>query len=60
MGGGWRDSQGSCFWGMENFPLKMGGMEKDVCTLCVILMEDGWKPWVSCVALLLYQVWEVE
>jgi hypothetical protein len=29
-------------------------MEKDVCNLCVILMEDGWKTWVSYVALLLY------
>jgi hypothetical protein len=38
----------------------MEGMEKDVCTWCAILMENGWKTSVSCVALLLYQVWEVE
>jgi hypothetical protein len=29
-------------WDMENFPWKvMGGMEKDVYTWHVILMEDG-------------------
>ncbi len=29
-------------------------MEKEVCALCVILMEDGWKIWVSYVALMFY------
>jgi hypothetical protein len=32
----------------------MGGMEKDVRTWYVILMEDGWKTQVTYVALLLY------
>ncbi len=30
------------------------GMEKEVCILCVILMEDGWRTWVSYVALMFY------
>jgi hypothetical protein len=37
----------------------MGGMEKKK-VLCVILMEDSQRIQVSCVALLLYQVWEIE
>jgi hypothetical protein len=42
-------------WDMENFPWRgMGWMKKDVHTWYVILMEDGWMTWISCVALFLY------
>jgi hypothetical protein len=41
---------------MENFSLlrMMGGMEKDLRTLYVILMEDGWRTQIPYVGLLLY------
>jgi hypothetical protein len=42
-------------WDMENSLWRVvGGMEKDVCTWYVILMEDGLRIQVPCVALLLY------
>jgi hypothetical protein len=42
-------------WDMENYLWKvMGGMEKNVCIWYVILMEDGGRIQVPCVALLLY------
>jgi hypothetical protein len=53
LGGVWRLLEND-IGNVELSNRRMGGMEKNVCTSCVILMEDGWRTQTSCVVLLFY------